>query len=49
MKSCARCNQKAKSKILTACGLIRLCRHCRLAWWAMLCVDELTEVLREAT
>lgn len=47
MKPCARCNQKAKSKILTACGLVRLCGHCSLAWWAMLTGrDGLSEVIR---
>lgn len=45
MKPCARCNERSKSKIMTACGLIRLCRHCTLAWWAMLLGrDELSGI-----
>lgn len=45
MKHCSRCNERAKSKILTSCGMIRLCRHCALAWWAIfLGRDELSGI-----
>lgn len=45
MKHCSRCNERAKSKILTACGLIRLCNHCRRVWWSIFTQrDELTGI-----
>lgn len=34
MKPCQRCNDKSKCKIMTACGVIRLCGHCSRFWWA---------------
>lgn len=47
MKPCQRCNDKSKCKIMTACGVIRLCGHCSRAWWAMLTGrDGLSEVIR---
>lgn len=45
MKCCQRCTDKAKSKILTACGLVRLCGHCSRVWWAIFTQrDELTGI-----